>query len=34
VNINWGSFFIGIIAAMFGLPLVQSLLAKAKSATA
>jgi predicted membrane channel-forming protein YqfA (hemolysin III family) len=29
-NFNWVSFLIGVLVAWFGVPLVQSLLAKAK----
>lgn len=31
-SIHWGSVLIGALIAWFGLPLVQSLLAKVKSA--
>jgi hypothetical protein len=31
-NIHWGSVAIGVAIAWFGLPLIQSFLAKAKSA--
>ncbi len=32
MNINWISLLIGMAVAWFGLPLIQSLLSKAKSA--